>query len=74
MKVKLMSEYNDAITLYNRLNSTYSTFGDTSFGGLLIELTTAKDELISAVAPIEESISTANKSGLNNILIKFNNF
>ena len=74
MKVKLMSEYNDAIKLYNRLNSTYSTFGDTSFGGLLLELTTAKDELISAVAPLEESISTASKSGLNNILIKFNNF
>ena len=74
MKVKLMSEYNDAITLFNRLNSTYSTFGDTSFGGLLLELTTAKDELISAVAPLEESISTASKSGLNNILIKFNNF
>ena len=55
MKVKLMSEYNDAITLYNRLNSTYSTFGDTSFGGLLVELTLAKNELITAVAPLEES-------------------
>ena len=74
MKVKLMSEYNDAITLYNRLNSTYSTFGDTSFGGLLVELTLAKDELITAVAPLEESISAASESGLNNILIKFNNF
>ena len=74
MKVKLMSEYNDAITLFNRLNSVYSTFGDTSFNGLLLELTTARDELISAVAPLEESIGTASEWGLNNILTKFNNF
>ena len=73
-KVKLISEYNDAIAVYNRLNSIYSELGDTSFNSLPSDLTVAKNELTSVVSALEESIAETSETGLSNVLEKFNNF
>ena len=45
MKVKLIAEYNDAIAVFDRLNSMYQALGDTSFNNLPTELATAKTDL-----------------------------
>ena len=73
-KKKLISEYNDAIAVYDKLNSMYSALGDTSFNNLPTELTTAKNNLTSVISPLESSINTASESGLSNVLDKFNTF
>ena len=74
MKKKLISEYNDAIAVYDKLNSMYSALGDTSFNNLPTELNTAKNNLTTAISPLESSITTASESGLSNVLEKFNTF
>ena len=74
MKVKLISEYQDAIAVYNKLNSMYSALGDTSFDNLPTELNTAKNNLTTVISSLESSITTASESGLSNVLDKFNKF
>ncbi|MBQ4122872.1 hypothetical protein IJD44_04010, partial [bacterium] len=74
MKKKLISEYNDAIAVYDKLNSMYSALGDTSFDNLPTELTTAKNNLTTVISSLENSITTASESGLSNVLDKFNIF
>jgi hypothetical protein len=74
MKKKLISEYNDAIAVYNKLYSMYSVLGDTSFNNLPTELTTAKNDLTSVISPLESSINEASESGLSEILNRFNIF
>ena len=74
MKVKLISEYQDAISVFNKLNSMYSTLNDTSFSTLPEELKKAKEDLISVISNLEGSITTTSDSGLSNVLDKFNKF
>ena len=74
MKKKLISEYNDAIAVYDKLYSMYSTLGDTSFNNLPTELNTAKNNLITVISPLESSITTTSESGLSEVLDKFNTF
>ena len=74
MKKKLISEYNDAVAVYDKLNSMYSALGDTSFNNLPTELKTAKNNLTSVISLLESSINTASESGLSNVLDKFNIF
>jgi hypothetical protein len=74
MKKKLISEYNDAIAVYNKLYNMYSVLGDTSFNNLPTELNTAKNNLASAISPLESSINEASESGLSEVLNKFNIF
>ena len=74
MKKKLISEYNDAIAVYDKLNSMYSALGDTSFNNLPTELNTAKNNLTTVISQLESSINEASESGLSNILDKFNIF
>jgi hypothetical protein len=74
MKKKLISEYDDAIAVYNKLYNMYSVLDDTSFSNLPTELKTAKNNLTSVISPLESSINEASESGLSEILNKFNIF
>ena len=74
MKKKLISEYNDAIAVYNKLYNMYSVLGDESFNNLPTELNTAKNNLTTVISPLENSINEASESGLSEILNKFNIF
>jgi hypothetical protein len=74
MKKKLISEYDDAIAVYNKLYNMYSVLDDTSFSNLPTELKTAKNNLTSVISPLESSINEASESGLSEILNRFNIF
>ena len=74
MKVKLISEYNDAMSVYNRLSNMYVALGDTSFQSLPDELQTAKDDLEITIDSLKSTINEISESGLNNVLNKFNKF
>ena len=74
MKVKLVSEYKDALATYNKIKSMYAELGDSSFNNLITSLNTAQSELASVINTINSTITTTDETGLANVLTKFNAF
>ena len=74
MKVKLSSEYRDAISLYEKLKSMYNTVGNKTFGLLMTELNVAKEELTQVISQMEIDMLNTSETGLSAILEKFNKF
>lgn len=74
MKVKLVSEANDAKSIYDNLFSMYQTVGVTDFSDLVTNMVNAHTKLTSSVETMQDTITETSETGLAVILDNFNKF
>lgn len=74
MKVKLVSEANDAKSIYDNLFSMYQTVGVTDFSDLVTDMVNAHMKLTSSVETMQDTITETSETGLATILDNFNKF